>query len=422
MFTRIQALRFRCLRSVDQELGRFVALVGPNASGKTTFLDVIALLGDLMRNGGKVTDTVMARSPDFGKLLWMGESSSFQLAVEASLPEAVRGRMAEENQMFTKVRYELEIGMDREENLIVLNHEILWLLNGAEHSPSRIERPFPESPEPVESIFIPYVPVSGCSERLVTRLPGDYVAFSSDGKNLSFPQIQLDRQTAALANLPADRDSFHAASWFRNLLKDGIQSLTLNSQAIRQPSPPGLGKRFKPDGSNLPWVVAELRKDGNRFEQWLAHVRTALPDIQDIDTIERPEDRHRYLVIRYSGGAIVPSWLASDGTLRLLALTVPAYLPGLEGVFLIEEPENGIHPRAIETVLQSLSSIYDGQVLLATHSPVALNMLEPEEVLCFAKDPSGATDIVAGNLHPALRNWKQGEPDFGVLFASGILS
>ena len=69
MFTRIQALRFRCLRSVDQELGRFMTLVGPNASGKTTFLDVIALLGDLMRNGGKVADTVLERSADFEKLL-----------------------------------------------------------------------------------------------------------------------------------------------------------------------------------------------------------------------------------------------------------------------------------------------------------------------------------------------------------------
>ncbi|MCU0750215.1 MAG: hypothetical protein MUF13_11785, partial [Akkermansiaceae bacterium] len=77
---------------------------------------------------------------------------------------------------------------------------------------------------------------------------------------------------------------------------------------------------------------------------------------------------------------------------------------------------------AIETVLQSLSSIYDGQVLLATHSPVALNILDPKQVLCFAKDDQGATDIVAGDLHPALRDWKQGEPDFGVLFAAGILS
>ena len=88
----------------------------------------------------------------------------------------------------------------------------------------------------------------------------------------------------------------------------------------------------------------------------------------------------------------------------------------------MEEPENGIHPRAIETVIQSLSSIYAGQVLMATHSPVALNLLDPRQVLCFAKDAAGATDIVAGDKHPALRQWRRGEPDLGLLFAAGILS
>lgn len=419
MFTRIQALRFRCLRSVDQELGRFVTLVGPNASGKTTFLDVIALLGDLMRNGGKVGDTMLERSADFDKLLWMGEGSSFQLAVEASIPDAIRDQMAPDQKHFTKVRYEVEIGMDREENQIVLNHEALWLLNGMEHPPTRHPELFPSPPEPPSSLFLK--PGKG-RKRSISNQPRGNANYYADGRKTYNPSFRLGRETSALANIPADRDSFHAAPWFRSLLMDGIQTLTLNSQMIRQPSPPGLGKRFQPDGSNLPWVVAELRKDKGSFERWLAHVRTALPDIQDIDTVERQEDRHRYLVIRYAGGALVPSWLASDGTLRLLALTVPAYLPDLDGVFLIEEPENGIHPRAIETVLQSLSSIYDGQVLLATHSPVALNMLDPKDVLCFAKDETGATDIISGHLHPALRNWKQGEPDFGVLFAAGILS
>ena len=201
-----------------------------------------------------------------------------------------------------------------------------------------------------------------------------------------------------------------------------MQSIVLNSQKIRQPSPPGLGLRFQTDGSNLPWVIDALRRDKQRFQAWLDHVRTALEDIVDIDTVEREEDRHRYLVIHYANHAEVPSWLASDGTLRMLALTIPAYLDDLDGVFLIEEPENGIHPRAIETVIQSLSSIYEGQVLIATHSPVALNLLEPEQVLCFAKDAAGATDIIAGNLHPALSEWRRGHPDLGVLFAAGILS
>jgi hypothetical protein len=45
-----------------------------------------------------------------------------------------------------------------------------------------------------------------------------------------------------------------------------------------------------------------------------------------------------------------------------------------------------------------------------------------EQILCFAKDQEGATDIIAGNLHPRLKEWKKGEPDLGTLFASGILS
>jgi predicted ATP-dependent endonuclease of OLD family len=89
-------------------------------------------------------------------------------------------------------------------------------------------------------------------------------------------------------------------------------------------------------------------------------------------------------------------------------------------VYLIEEPENGIHPQAVETVFQSLSSVYEAQVLLATHSPVILSLAQPEQVLCFKKTPSGATDIVLGKDHPKLRDWKK-EIELGILFVSGVL-
>jgi predicted ATP-dependent endonuclease of OLD family len=101
-------------------------------------------------------------------------------------------------------------------------------------------------------------------------------------------------------------------------------------------------------------------------------------------------------------------------------LTLPAYLPELEGVLLIEEPENGIHPCAVETMLQSLSSTYGAQVLLATHSPVILGIADVSQVLCFSRTEEGATDIVAGSDHPALRDWR-GEANLGVLFAGGVL-
>jgi predicted ATPase len=44
MISKIEALNYRCLKYVSQPLERFQVLVGPNASGKSSFLDGVALL------------------------------------------------------------------------------------------------------------------------------------------------------------------------------------------------------------------------------------------------------------------------------------------------------------------------------------------------------------------------------------------
>jgi len=97
-----------------------------------------------------------------------------------------------------------------------------------------------------------------------------------------------------------------------------------------------------------------------------------------------------------------------------------AYLQTPARIYLIEEPENGIHPQAVETIFKSLASAYSCQILCATHSPVLLSLAEPEQILCFAQTKQGAVDIVSGAEHPNLRTWKR-ETDLGSLFAAGVL-
>jgi predicted ATPase len=419
MFSRIEARSFRSLKAIEQDLGRFRVLVGPNGSGKTTFLDVIAFLASLMRYRGDVAQTAMERSSTFEKLVWMGEGRAFQLAVEAEIPGEVRQAMAEDLRQYTHVRYQVQVGMSPDDK-VGLDHETLWLRAPLQSLNPQPRLAFPQPRDLPSSLELK----SGQGRKAaITKKPGGNDNYYTQGRKSYMPSFKLGRSKSALANVPADAEAFPVSLWFRDALEKGVQTLALNGHQIRQPSPPGAGRTFQPDGSNLPWVIDTLRKDRKRFRQWLSHVRTALRDVVDINTVERPEDRHRYIVVKYDNGAVVPSWLVSDGSLRLLALTIPAYLDeAFPGTFLIEEPENGIHPRAIETVVQSLSSIYSGQVLMATHSAVALNMIEPGDVLCFAKDASGATDVVNGDEHPALQAWKRGEPDLGYLFASGILS
>lgn len=418
MITRIQALHYRCLRHVDQNVGPFQLLLGANASGKSTFLDVVSFLSDLVTRG--VESAMRERSNNPQDLMWNRQGEVFELAIEAAIPDDVRKRI--EDRGLSHVRYEVAVGTDVAGEGIGLSAERVWLTREVEEQRQRTF--FPEMREEPTSILLPKGKSRAQQRQVISKVAGgndNYMPETTKGYSPSFKQSS---KKSALGNLPADEASFPVSAWLKAFLTEGIQTFVLNSQLIRRASPPKQGKGFKTDGSNLPWVIEALKQGHeDRFTDWVRHLRTALPDLQDLRTVEREDDKHRYLVLKYANGLEIPSWLASDGTLRLLALTLPAYLPEFQGLYLIEEPENGIHPKAAETVFQSLSSVYEAQVLLATHSPVLLSLIKPRDagkVLCFAKAEDGSTDIVSGDRNPHLKSW-QGDPNLSVLFAGGVL-
>lgn len=423
MISLIEALNFRSLRYVNQSLSNFHVLVGPNASGKTTFLDVVAFLGKFVNDG--LDAAVEERTQNLQDLFWARKGDKFELAIEAIIPKEVLSEFS--NGGYDRIRYEVSTGYNSETRENTVFEEKVILKNSHINSDKdKIAQRelFPSPIKPPRTIMTSSPVKTG--ERLIVKKSSiGRVTFYSETNKIAnkgwMPSFRLGAKKTALGNLPEDEKNFPASTWLKNLLSENVQQIVLNSLLIRRASPPGKGNKFLPDGSNLPWVINNLKnKSEKKFKEWIAHVKTALPDIEDITTSEFPDTKHRYLTIQYNEGFNVPSWMASDGTLRLLALTIPAYLPDFEGIYLIEEPENGIHPKAVETMYQSLESVYGAQILLATHSPVVLSIAEADSLLCFAKASDGATDIVKGNEHPRLREWK-GETDLGVLFASGVL-
>ena len=110
MLTRIQARNYRCLKHVDQFLTGFEVLVGGNGAGKSTFLDVVCVFGEVVRqprNG--LSAALQARSGNFEDLLFDKALGFFELAVETKIPESV----ANKTKLFgpdSVARFQIKIG------------------------------------------------------------------------------------------------------------------------------------------------------------------------------------------------------------------------------------------------------------------------------------------------------------------------
>lgn len=426
MITLVEALNYKCLRYISQPMDRFHVLVGLNASGKSTFLDVIAFLSDLVTEG--LDYAIEKRTDDFRDLLWKRKGSTFELAIEAKLPDDVVAKLRDQQSRF--IRYEVGIGPSEEKAVSILHEKVILKAKDSREEERQMIIGFPEPQFPPESIFRPHKKrIRGERISIYKERDGNDHFFAEGperikGKKSYNPSFRFGPQKAALTNVPVDDKLFPASRWLGSYIKEKIHSVVLDSRTMAQaslPAKPGENSSFiKPDGSNIAWMVRKIRKDLKNYKEWLSHINLVLSDIADIGIQELVYNKAKYLVVHQNNGVEVPSWMLSDGTLRLFALTLLAYLPDMVGTYLIEEPENGIHPKALEVVLDSLRSVYEGQVLLASHSALILKKLKPSQLLCFAKDKQGATDIVMGHEHPRLRDW-QGETNLGVFFASGVL-
>ena len=101
MIRLIETKNFRSLKYISQPLGDFHVLVGANASGKTTFLDVVTFLADLVTNG--IDYAITQRSSTYQDLTFAGKGGDIELAIEMEIPEKLRKLLPEDK--FDRIRY-----------------------------------------------------------------------------------------------------------------------------------------------------------------------------------------------------------------------------------------------------------------------------------------------------------------------------
>lgn len=416
MITRIEAYRYRCFERLNVSLGSYTVLVGRNGAGKSTLVDIPVLLGEMLQKQsiqaaffGPTPSHPRPRADGAADLPFNRSGPWFALAVEAVLPADIQAKVAAKH-----VRYELAFAV--EGSSLTLSQEAVLLFG------DRLEMG-----EPPEGLWSTSLTGKDSPARVVLRRErGGLTEFTREPKLRGPKPPSTPFETAdhapALAFVPPDLERFPASTWLRTFL--GRECLlyqpSLNGLRTAQPSP-GRDFQIASDARTLAWSVLRLAAENKRgFQEWNQHVQTVLPNFERVDARQREDDQFAYLRVHYRNGLVVPGHGLSDGTLSLLALTILPYLSNIPGFLAIEEPENGIHPKAIEAILEMLQVITKSQVWVTSHSPIVVAVTPLPHLLCLSVGKNGGVETKLGTEHPFLKNW-QGTPDLGTLHSAGVL-
>ncbi len=150
-------------------------------------------------------------------------------------------------------------------------------------------------------------------------------------------------------------------------------------QAMRRPVTAFNQRPLTEDAGNLAAVLGRMEVTGE-LDDLMVDLSALVPDATGVRPMldEREQEWSFDILVDHEP---MPGRLASDGTLRVLALLAALYDESSAGLLMVEEIENGLHPSRLGQLLERISQRVGRsgrlwrQVILTTHSPVAVSSL-----------------------------------------------
>lgn len=151
------------------------------------------------------------------------------------------------------------------------------------------------------------------------------------------------------------------------------------------------------------------REHPGRFKTILEGIADKIPGIDRIDT-ERTSDGR--LLLRFNDKGFHDPFYAqqvSDGTLKAFAYLLLLEDPTPHPFLCIEEPENGLYHKLLETLANEFRKHASrgrsrSQVFVTTHQPYFVDALDPEEVWILEKGADGFATIRRASDDPTVNN------------------
>lgn len=351
---------YKSIAYCDVKLGPLTFLVGPNASGKSNFLDALEFVSGAMS------------SKSFGQLF--DDRSGFDSVIRQASPRTetlgirIDFRLSEDFAGFYSIRFRRDSGENR--------------------PPYAVDR---------EEC---HVTASGQTDFFVVR----------DGRVQSSvdypPPVNDDR--AYLAAIAGRAPFGPVLAWLI-----GFGFADPQTETMKKPSPKIVGRRLEKDANNIAAALVTLRgKSPEMMARIQGFLSALVPSVGEVEITEAGSYRVLEFVPRelpWPKNGAFSAGNMSDGTLRALGVLVSLF-ESVENskqwpLLCIEEPERSLHPAGTAVLLDALKEASESiQILATTHSGDLLDTKEipSDSILAFQEEHGisqiGPVDVAARSV------------------------
>ncbi|WP_375755393.1 AAA family ATPase [Corallococcus exercitus] len=351
---RIEVAGFKSIREMALDLRPINVLIGANGAGKSNFISVFTLL-QRMREGRLQQHVAQAGGAD--TLLHHRRKRTAHLRIKLSFSEQ-------------RTAHQFDLVPTDEDSFIITN----------------------------ESVTLP----------LRTGL---------DPLQLTAPQRSLNEAAWSLKHEPDLQEIFtelsaKASPELRSGLIEAKQLLvqigtifnglkvyhfqdTSSGARLKQTQNIDDNEAFRADASNLAAFLYLLReKHPDSYRRIVATVRLAAPYFDDFRLRPNPLNEQKILLewSERDSDDYFNAHALSDGTLRFICLATLLLQPELPPMIIIDEPELGLHPYAIQLLAGMVrSASLKSQIILSTQSVTLVNQFTPEDLVIVDRQDRAST-------------------------------
>ena len=425
---KIEGFRIKNFRALkDVSLGRLwnvqktepitpmTAVIGKNGVGKSTLFDAFGFLADCLKNGVEEACDARGRG-GFEKILSQGQSGSIEFEV-----------YYKENGNARPITYELSIDIDSSKRPYVRKERLRQRRKGQKHGwpfsflvlnsgkgiawkGEQDGRQIDETNDDFDLLGLIETIKSGKSQEESRKTE---VVELEDYRKLGIATLGSLKQHPRI-------------SAFRRFIEGWYLSY-FTPDAARSLPLAGPQKHLNIHGDNLGNVVQFMeREHPKRFQSILKRIAEKIPGVEKIDTEKTNDGR---LLLRFNDKGFQDPFYSqqmSDGTLKVFAYLLLLEDPIPPPFLCIEEPENGLYHKLLESLATEFREHSTGrkggsQVFITTHQPYFVDSLESKEVWVLEKADDGFSTIRRASDDEIVKNMEAEGLPLGGLWYSDYL-